>query len=61
MKRCGLFMILLSLCVLALQGMAQTVTGATVTATNTASGVATARKTNDTCEYSIRLLQTGQY
>ena len=70
-------MILLCLCLPALQGSAQTVTGAvrgtvtdpsgaavsgaTVTATNTASGVATATKTNDTGEYSIRFLQIGQY
>jgi hypothetical protein len=72
MKRCGFLMILFFLCVLALQGMAQTVTGAvrgaitdpsgaTVTATNTASGVAAATKTNDNGEYSIRSLQIGQY
>jgi hypothetical protein len=77
MKRCGLPMILLSVCLAALQGVAQTVTGAvrgtitdpsgaivsgaTVTATNTASGVATATKTNGTGEYSIRFLQIGQY
>ncbi|MGC1461143.1 MAG: carboxypeptidase regulatory-like domain-containing protein [Terracidiphilus sp.] len=58
-------------------GMAQTVTGAVrgtitdpsgaiisganVTATNIASGVATTTKTNDTGEYSIRFLQIGEY
>lgn len=77
MKRFGLPMILLSLCLTTLQGMAQTVTGAirgtitdpsgaivsgaTVTATDAASGVATSTKTNDAGEYSIRFLQIGQY
>jgi hypothetical protein len=77
MKRCGLAVILLSLCLPALQCVAQTVTGAirgtitdpsgaiisgaTVTATNTASGVTTATKTNGAGEYSIRFLQIGQY
>jgi hypothetical protein len=77
MKRFGLPMILLCLALPALQGMAQTVTGtirgtitdpsgaivsgATVTATNTASGVATVTKTNGAGEYSIRFLQIGQY
>jgi hypothetical protein len=77
MKRFGLPMILLSLCLPTLQGIAQTVTGtirgtitdpsgaivsgATVTATNAASAVATATKTNDAGEYSIRFLQIGQY
>jgi hypothetical protein len=77
MKRCGLLMILLSVCLAAQHGVAQTVTGAvrgtitdpsgaivsgaTVTATNTASGVATTTKTNNTGEYSIRFLQIGQY
>ena len=77
MKRFGLPMILLSLCLSVLQGMAQTVTGtirgtitdpsgaivsgATVTATNTASSVATVTRTNGTGEYSIRFLQIGQY
>src|SRR5580692_6645876 len=37
------------------------VSGATVTATNTASGVATTTRTNSTGEYSIRFLQIGQY
>jgi len=70
-------MILLSLCLPAVQSTAQTVTGtirgtitdpsgaivsgATVTATNTASAVATVTKTNGTGEYSIRFLQIGQY
>ena len=77
MKRFGLPMILLSLCLPILQGMAQTVTGtirgtitdpsgaivsgATVKATNTASAVATVTRTNGTGEYSIRFLQIGQY
>src|SRR5579863_4096481 len=77
MRRFGLPVILLSVCLPTLQGMAQTVTGtirgtitdpsgaivsgATVTATNAASGVATATKTNGTGEYSIRFLQIGQY
>jgi len=77
MKRFRLPMILLSLCLPALQGMAQTVTGtirgtitdpngaivrgAAVTATNTASAVATVTRTNDTGEYSIRFLPIGQY
>ena len=77
MKRFGLPMILLSLCLPLLQGMAQTVTGtirgtitdpsgaivpgATVTATNKATGVASETKTNGTGEYSIRFLQIGQY
>jgi len=77
MKRFGLPMILLSFCLLTLQGMGQTVTGtvrgtvtdpsgaivtgATVTATNTASAVATVTKTNGAGEYSIRFLQIGQY
>jgi hypothetical protein len=77
MKRFGLPMILLSLCLTTLQGMAQTVTGtirgtitdpsgaivsgATVTATNTASSVATVTRTNGSGEYSIRFLQIGQY
>jgi hypothetical protein len=70
-------MILLSLCLPTLQGMAQTVTGiirgtitdpsganvsgAAVTATNTASAVATVTRTNDAGEYSIRFLPIGQY
>jgi hypothetical protein len=77
MKRFGLPMLLLSLCLPILQGTAQTVTGtirgtvtdpsgaivsgATVTATNTATSVATVTRTNDTGEYSIRFLQIGQY
>jgi hypothetical protein len=77
MKHCGLPIILLSLCLPALQSTAQTVTGtvrgtitdpsgaivsgATVTATNAASAVATVTKTNGTGEYSIRFLQIGQY
>jgi hypothetical protein len=77
MKRFGLPIILLSLCLPILQGMAQTVTGsvrgtvtdpsganvsgATVTATNTATSVATVTRTNDTGEYSIRFLQIGAY
>ena len=60
-----------------LPGMAQTVTGAvrgtitdpsgaivsgaTVTATNTATGVQTSATTNQTGEYSIRFLQIGSY
>jgi hypothetical protein len=67
----------LCLCIVALPGMAQTVTGsirgtitdstgaivpgATVTATNTATGVETAAKANEAGEYSIRFLQIGQY
>jgi hypothetical protein len=70
-------MILLSLCLPILQGMAQTVTGtirgtitdpsgaivsgATVVATNTASAVESVTKTNGTGEYSIRFLQIGEY
>ena len=77
MKRFGLHMILLSLCLPILQGMAQTVTGtirgtitdpsgaivsgATVVATNTASAVESVTKTNGTGEYSIRFLQIGEY
>jgi len=77
MKRFGLPVILLSLCLPILQGMAQTVTGtirgtitdpsgaivsgATVTATNTASAVATVTRTNNSGEYSIRFLPIGQY
>jgi Carboxypeptidase regulatory-like domain/TonB dependent receptor len=77
MMRCSLPVILLSLCLPALPGLGQTVTGtirgtitdpsgaivagATVTATNTASAVATVTKTNATGEYSIRFLQIGQY
>jgi Carboxypeptidase regulatory-like domain len=76
-KRFGLPMILLSLCLASPQGIAQTVTGtirgtitdpsgaivsgAAVTATNTASAVATVTKTNGSGEYSIRFLQIGQY
>ncbi|MGA2535369.1 MAG: TonB-dependent receptor [Terracidiphilus sp.] len=77
MNRFGLAVILLSLCLPTLRGIAQTVTGtirgtitdpsgaivsgATVTATNAASSVATVTRTNDTGEYSIRFLQIGQY
>ena len=77
MKRILFAMTLLSPCLFAFQSEAQTVTGdirgtvtdpngaivsgASVTATNTASGVATATKTNATGEYSIRFLQIGQY
>src|SRR5580704_1666568 len=77
MKRFALPMILLSLCLITLQGRAQTVTGtirgtitdpsgaivsgASVTATNTASSVATVTRTNGSGEYSIRFLQIGQY
>jgi hypothetical protein len=77
MKRFGLPVILLFVCMAAQHGMTQTVTGAvrgtitdpsgaivsgaTVTATNTASGVATTTRTNNTGEYSIRFLQIGQY
>jgi hypothetical protein len=77
MKHCRFLAILLSLCLPAIQGVAQTVTGAirgtitdpsgaivsgaAVTATNTASGVATATKTNGAGDYSIRFLQIGQY
>ena len=77
MKRLRVPILLLSLCLPPLQGMAQTVTGtirgtitdpngahvpgAAVTATNTASAVATATKTNDAGEYSIRFLPIGQY
>ena len=77
MKRLRVPILLLSLCLPPLQGMAQTVTGtirgtitdpsgakisgAAVTATNTASAVASATKTNDAGEYSIRFLPIGQY
>jgi len=77
MKRCGLPILLLSLCLTAFHGAAQTVTGAirgiitdpsgaivsgaTVTAINAASAVATTTKTDGTGEYSIRFLQIGQY
>jgi Carboxypeptidase regulatory-like domain len=77
MKRHGLSASLLLLSLAAFPVSAQTVTGAvrgavtdpsgaivsgaTVTATNIASGVATATKTNDTGEYSIRFLQIGEY
>jgi hypothetical protein len=67
----------LLLCLAAITGSAQTVTGsvrgtitdpsgaivtgATVTVTNTATGVNTTAKTNGSGEYSIRFLQIGQY
>src|SRR5580693_5753511 len=77
MKRLCLSIIPLLLFGLALQGVAQTVTGAvrgtitdasgaivpgaTVTATNAATGVKTEAKTNQDGEYSIRFLQIGNY
>ena len=77
MKHCGFTIILIALCLPSLPGMGQTVTatvrgtvtdpsgaiisGATVTATNTASAVAAVTKTNGTGEYSIRFLQIGRY
>jgi Carboxypeptidase regulatory-like domain/TonB dependent receptor len=76
MKRICLSIIPLLLLV-TLSGVAQTVTGAirgiitdpsgaivpnaTVTAVNTATGVATVAKTNQAGEYAIRFLQIGQY
>ena len=77
MKHFALAMIAIVFCIGGVAGMAQTVTGAvrgtitdpsgaivsgaTVTATNTASSVATTTRTNNTGEYSIRFLQIGQY
>lgn len=77
MKRFGMLTILLCLCCPVLKSRAQTVTGAIrgtvtdpsgaivsgaiVTATNTASAVATETKTNGAGEYSINFLQIGQY
>src|SRR5271163_2035680 len=77
MKRFELLMILLCLCCPALKGSAQTVTGAvrgTVTdpsgaivsgasgtATNTASAVSAETKTNGAGEFAINFLQIGQY
>ncbi len=77
MKRFELLMILLCLCCPALKSSAQTVTGAvrgtvtdpsgaivsgaSVTATNTATAVQTKATTNQAGEYSIRFLQIGSY
>src|SRR5271168_737858 len=77
MKRFELLVILLCLCCPALKGSAQTVTGAvrgtitdpsgaivsgaSVTAINTASALTTETKTNGAGEYSINFLQIGQY
>jgi hypothetical protein len=77
MKRFCISMIPLLLGLATLSGMAQTVTGtvrgtvadptgaivagAAVTATNVATGVTTAAKTNGAGEYSIRFLQIGNY
>lgn len=77
MKRLELLMILLCLCCPALKSSAQTVTGAvrgtvtdpsgaivsgaSVTATNTATAVQTKATTNQAGEYSIRFLQIGSY
>jgi len=77
MKYFVLTLTILSLGFAALPGWTQTVTGAvrgtvtdstgsivsdaTVTATNTASGVTSVTKTNGTGEYSIRFLQIGRY
>jgi hypothetical protein len=71
------FFLLFLCCLFTVEGISQTVTGtvrgtitdpsgaivpgAVVTATNTASSVATITKTNGTGEYSIRFLQIGQY
>lgn len=76
MKRLSLSLVAILLC-MTLSTVAQTVTGtirgivtdtsgavvpgATVTATNTATGVATVAKSNQSGEYSIRFLQIGQY
>jgi len=78
MKRLCLSIVpLLLLCLAAITGSAQTVTGsvrgtitdpsgaivagANVTVTNTATGVNTSATTNSAGEYSIRFLQIGQY
>jgi hypothetical protein len=77
MKRLCLSIVPLLLFALTLPGLAQTVTGAVrgtvtdatgaivagaeVTATNTATGVQTNTKTNQSGEYSIRFLQIGNY
>lgn len=77
MKRIGLALIALLLCWGTVATIAQTVTGtvrgtitdssgaivsgATVTAINTATGVVTPTTTNGAGEYSIRFLQIGQY
>jgi hypothetical protein len=77
MKHFALAMAVITFCIGGGAGIAQTVTGAvrgtitdptgafvpgaSVTATNIASGVATATKTNDKGEYSIRFLQIGDY
>jgi hypothetical protein len=77
MKRLCLSIVPLFLFVASLSGIAQTVTGtirgtvtdssgaivpgATVTATNTATGVQTPAVTNQAGEYSIRFLQIGKY
>jgi hypothetical protein len=77
MKYLGSIFVLLVLCMAVLSGTAQTVTGsirgtvsdpsgaivtgATVIATNAATGVSTSAKTNAAGEYSIRFLQIGQY
>ena len=76
MKRLSLATALILIC-MAVSAVAQTVTGtirgnitdttgavvpgANVTATNTATGVATVAKSNQAGEYSIRFLQIGQY
>ena len=77
MKRLCLSIVPLLLFVATLHGVAQTVTGAvrgtitdpsgaivtgaTVTVTNSATGVQTSATTNQSGEYSIRFLQIGQY
>ena len=77
MKRLCLSIVPLFLFVASLSGIAQTVTGAirgtitdssgaivpgaTVTATNTATGIQTPAVTNQAGEYSIRFLQIGKY
>ena len=77
MKRLYFSIVPLILLAAALSGISQTVTGAirgtitdasgaivpaaNVTATNTATGVQTGAKTNQSGEYSIRFLQIGQY
>jgi hypothetical protein len=77
MKFFGTMVIWVCLCAAAIPGAAQTVTGAirgaitdpsganvvgaSVTATNVATGVATTVKTNGAGEYALRFLQIGQY